>query len=134
MSDKIPGTLNRVTMSTQLEGDSSQFVPDRPLIPLASGKHNVVTSLVPTPTGLMHAPVLDIDIPHTLVPSSTPGKGHLYLDVLMTWEDYVDLLRILAKVGVIEPGYYRASERKGFSAARLPWVKKYIEGGEADVA
>lgn len=71
-----------------------------------------------------HAPVLDIDVPHALVPSSTPGHSHLYLDVPMKWRQYKKLLRAMAKAGVIEKGYMKASISRGHSAARVPWLKK----------
>jgi hypothetical protein len=140
MSDerKVPGALSRVTKSIDLGNESSSefkvpntasegtYLPK----PLPSGEHNVVTSSL----GIAdrHAPVLDLDIPHELVPSATPGHSHLYLDVAMTWEQYKKLLRVLADVGIIEHGYYRASVAKGFSAARLPWFPKVEE--KADVA
>ena len=71
-----------------------------------------------------HTPVLDIDVPAALVPSSTPGKHHLYLDVPMTWETYVKLLDVMAEAGILEPGYVGASKARGFTAVRLPWIRK----------
>lgn len=78
----------------------------------------------------MHRPALDIDIPARLVPSSTPGHSHLYLDVDLTWEKYRRLLEVLDEVGVIEKGYtYVAMEREA-TFVRLPWIKKKpIAGG-----
>ncbi|MFC3504435.1 hypothetical protein ACFOOK_26185 [Micromonospora krabiensis] len=72
----------------------------------------------------IHKPVLDIDLPVRLVASSTPGHFHLFIDKAMTWDKYKKLLDVLADVGIVEPGYVRASKQRGFSAARLPWVKK----------
>jgi hypothetical protein len=46
-----------------------------------------------------HAPVLDIDVPAYLVPSSTPGHSHLYI-------------------------YVKASIRRRHTAVRVPWLKK----------
>lgn len=71
-----------------------------------------------------HRPVLDIDFPAKLVPSSTPGRFHLYLDKPMTWAVYAKLLSALADAGVIERGYADACEARGASFVRLPWVKK----------
>lgn len=71
-----------------------------------------------------HAPVLDIDVPARMVPSSTPGKHHLYIDVEMSWEQYERLLHVLADVGIIERGYLGASKERKFTAVRLPWIKK----------
>jgi hypothetical protein len=74
--------------------------------------------------GQLHTPVLDIDIPAAFIPSSTPGKNHLYLNAPMTWEQYVKLLDVLAEVGILEPGYVSASKARGFTAVRLPWIQK----------
>ena len=68
--------------------------------------------------------VIDIDLPVQVTPSSTEGHFHLVIDKTMSWEDYKLLLYALARVGIIEKGYAEASIAKGFSAIRLPWVKK----------
>lgn len=74
----------------------------------------------------MHRPILDIDMPVTVIPSSTPGHGHLYIDKKLTWEDYSKLLNVLAEVGIIEEGYAAASIARQHTAVRLPWVKKKL--------
>ena len=84
---------------------------------------NIVTSELKDGSGL-HSVVLDIDMDAELVPSSTPGHFHLYIDKAMTWEQYQMLLSTLSAVGIIEPGYEGASNARGFTAVRLPWVKK----------
>lgn len=71
-----------------------------------------------------HRPVLDIDIPAALIPSSTPGHSHLYIDKALTWEQYESLLWALVDCGIIESGYASASAARGYTSARLPWVKK----------
>lgn len=83
-----------------------------------------------TDRGQLHTPVLDIDIPATLIPSSTPGKNHLYLNTPMTWEDYCKLLDVMAEVGILEPGYVSASKKRGFTAVRLPWIQKPVPVGD----
>lgn len=94
-----------------------QFVPesDANLITSATGK------------GDWHLPVLDLDIPHTYVPSSTEGHGHLYLDTPVKWSDYEKLLRTLARLGILEHGYVEASIAKGATMVRKPGVKKAID-------
>lgn len=73
----------------------------------------------------LHAPALDIDgINCELVPSSTKGNFHLYIDKPMTWELYKELLEVLAKVGIIEEGYYKASVNDGKTLLRIR-DKKY---------
>lgn len=76
-----------------------------------------------TPEGV-HAPVLDLDFPASLVPSTTPGHFHLYLDVAMPWEEYVTLLRALSAAGIIEDGYCEASIRRGLTMVRKPGTRK----------
>jgi hypothetical protein len=78
---------------------------------------------LPKETG-KHKPVLDIDFPAELIASSTPGHFHLYLDKELDWPTYKALLRALADAGIIERGYYYASVERGYTAARLPWVRK----------
>ena len=81
-----------------------------------------------TPAEYLHRPVLDIDIPARLIPSSTPGHHHLYLDVDMPWDKYEALLKALADAGVIEQGYLLAALDRGATFVRLPWVGKKEEG------
>ena len=35
-----------------------------------------------------HKPVLDLDMDVLVVPSTTPGHHHLYIDQAMSWKDY----------------------------------------------
>ena len=63
-------------------------------------------------------------VDHELVPSSTEGHCHLYLDADLPEQPYLRLLAALARIGIIEPGYAKASIARGHSAARLPWVRK----------
>lgn len=71
-----------------------------------------------------HAVLLDLDVPAWLIPSSTEGHAHLYVDVRCSWRDYKRFLKASAKAGLIEQGYADASIRRGHSALRLPWVRK----------
>ena len=72
----------------------------------------------------VHYPVIDLDVPVYLIPSSTSGHGHLYINVGMTFEAYKNILVALADAGVVEQGYVDASIRRGRSDVRLPWVVK----------
>jgi len=90
-------------------------------IPCPPAYADVVTSTLPDGR---HAPVLDLDLPHRLVPSTTEGHSHLYLDVAMSWRRYKRLLKALAKAGVLEPGFVEASLYRRHTAARMPWVRK----------
>lgn len=72
----------------------------------------------------VHKPVLDIDFDAKLIPSTTEGHFHLYLDKEIPWNKYVKLLSVLAEVGIIEEGFAKASINRGYSAVRLPWIEK----------
>lgn len=76
---------------------------------------------------LWHAPVLDIDVPAQLIPSSTAGHGHLYIDVAMPWPMYEKLLRVLAECGVIEQGYADVSIMRGATYVRTPENRKPVD-------
>jgi hypothetical protein len=71
-----------------------------------------------------HAPALDLDFPCRLVPSSTPGHFHLYIDKPMSWRKYKKLMKALVKAGLLEKGYYRASVAREGSDLRMPGVSK----------
>lgn len=83
---------------------------------------DVVTSA--TKDGRAHRPFLDIDFRAELIPSTTPGHFHLYLDKEMSWPKYRRLLNVLAEVGILERGYVNASIDREYTSVRLPWVKK----------
>ena len=89
---------------------------------------NVVSSEFKPETFLAkrHVVAIDLDVPAYLIPSSTVGHSHLYIDVPngIAWEDYSALLDALAKCGVIENGYREVSQKRGHTDLRLPWVSK----------
>lgn len=73
-----------------------------------------------------HRPILDIDFPVVVLPSSTEGHHHLYLDKTLTWGQYRKLLEVLSEVGIIEANYAKASIARHHTAVRLPWIKKEV--------
>lgn len=119
--------LYRVTRWGRNSGDNPQEAAYEEADGLDTA--NVVSSqlrLGGSPTGGFnyHRPVLDIDIPAALIDSSTPGQHHLYLDVCIPWDTYVKLLDVMAECGILQPGYVAASKERGFTAVRLPWIRK----------
>lgn len=106
------------TMHADYDADEERFFTDD------INEAHVITSRTKKSTNL-HKVVLDIDMPVKVVPSSTPGHGHLFIDKDLTWEQYDRLLNLLAEIGILEDGYVRAAERRGFTAVRLPWIKKH---------
>jgi hypothetical protein len=100
-----------------------------PLAPMVEGANIVTSRLIdggPSSGPVRHAVVLDIDHPTWLVKSTTPGHFHLYIDVPggVPHNIYMNLLNMLLAAGVIEPGYAKASQKRGFTSVRLPWIKK----------
>lgn len=80
----------------------------------------------------LHTVMLDLDVPARLVPSTTPGHSHLYIDVPMPWRKYKALLFALTEAGIIEPGYYGVSVRKRATMLRLPWIKKEVVNADSE--
>jgi hypothetical protein len=123
---------------TNWDSDSSHFGESEEVRePATTLDANVVSSLIEETEhdvvgddpwfgslGRQHALLLDLDVPAHLVPSSTPGNHHLYVDVRIPEEKYFELLNLLAECGVIQVGYAVSSIAKGGSCLRLPWVKK----------
>ena len=88
---------------------------------------NVVSSLQSgTEPGsrAQHYPVLDLDLPAVLVPSSTPGHSHLYIDLPIPDDTYWRLCDALVDAGVLQEGYVSACKSRGYTSVRLPWVRK----------
>lgn len=73
-----------------------------------------------------HVVALDIDYPAHLIPSATQGHFHLYLEVPggVVHDDYMELLEVLGRMNIIEPGYSEVSRHRGHTDLRLPWVAK----------
>lgn len=71
-----------------------------------------------------HTLMLDIDYHCAVIPSSTEGHHHLYLDKLLEWSAVQEILEVLAKHGVIEHEYADMSIRDKATFLRVPWRKK----------
>ncbi len=71
-----------------------------------------------------HMPVIDFDFPARLVPSSTQGNHHLYIDVEMEWDKYAALLVALRDSGLVQKGFVNSSIERKMSMCRPEWVKK----------
>lgn len=118
-------TIKRFNIKAEIDGDTEYDEDGNQKYEIVSEEEaNLVISRTKNLAGNKHAPVLDIDVPHKLVPSTTEGHSHLYVDVECDWEDYVAFLKAAVKIGLIEQGYADASINRGFSAVRKPGVKK----------
>lgn len=102
--------------------------------PVAVGRPYTLVSSEVGCDGL-HVPVLDIDFEAALVPSTTEGHYHLYLEGLcLSWPEYRRLLKALARAGVITEGYLRHSLRRKQTCVRRPGLKKLPEELERESA
>lgn len=93
--------------------DSKEDKHER-ITPVAEGDANLISSRIAgqghdSDEMALHAPVLDIDFPAALIPSSTPGHFHLYLEKPIPWPAYENLLNALADANIIERGFANAS-------------------------
>lgn len=121
MTKGLPGTLDRVLYKdVQWRDEYGQSEIERKTATINDAE--VVSSEIRNTN--LHAPVLDIDVPHQLVPSSTSGHSHLYIDVPMSWWRYKRLLKAMARAGILEKGYVKASIARRHTSVRVPWVRK----------
>lgn len=114
--------MKRTLWHTDFKGSDSSDITT--LEPATEETHNLIGSLIEGETD-MHSPCIDIDFEARLVPSTTPGHYHLYLDGLaLHWSAYMDLLSALVDAGVIDEGYFNASEARGMTTVRPSHVRK----------
>jgi hypothetical protein len=74
--------------------------------------------------GEIIAPSFRLIVSAELVPSSTPGHFHLYLDAELAWEDYRRLLEAMTLAGLVERGYYDISCVQQMTLLRKPGIRK----------
>ena len=72
----------------------------------------------------IHLPLIDLDIEHFYVGSSTEGHGHLYINKQLTHEQYGKLLYALREAELIGEGIIKQYERDGGTTLRIPGVTK----------
>ena len=65
-----------------------------------------------------HLPVIDMDMPAHLEPSTTPGHFHLYVNKVVPWDKYVNLLNAMRDAGLVSESTLRCP----LSAGRLSFA------------
>ncbi len=121
----IPSQIPRTLHVANLDRLGGDYNPDADrAVTTDLDEANVISSIGTDVIFGYHYPVLDLDIPAHLVPSSTPGNSHLYIDVALTADQMWTLCDALAEVGILQPGYVSACKARGYTSVRLPWVKK----------
>lgn len=78
---------------------------------------NLITSRLPNGK---HLPIIDLDLDHFYIPSRTYGHAHLYLNVEVEHDAYVNLMQALAECKVVGEGNLNQLLVAGHSSARLP--------------
>lgn len=114
----------RMFKVTKWDEDSSVTYSKEEREPATSISEANVSTSIREDAADHHALLLDLDVPAWLVPSSTEGHSHLYVDVKIPTPTYYALLDALADAGVIQRGYANSSKHRGGTALRLPWIKK----------
>jgi hypothetical protein len=81
----------------------------------------------------LHQPQLDLDLgplwEANVRPSSTPGHYHISWEGLqLSWEDYSEVLQVLAKHNMIDAAWVNHSLRRNMTLLRAPHVKKEYAG------
>ena len=68
--------------------------------------------------------IVALETPARLVPSSTPGHNHLYLDTELPWDDHERLLKRFEEATIVQRGFYTASVERKQTMLRKPGVRK----------
>jgi hypothetical protein len=108
----------------ELNGSDASFLDEELRVPCVKEEANLVGSLCEDG---MHRPVIDIDLPCRLVPSSTPGHFHLYLELPMSEERFLALMAALGTAGVVSSFYSKAVQARRQAFVRCEWVKKPVK-------
>lgn len=85
------------------------------------GFPNLISSMT---TDGKQMPIIDMDFPHRIVESTTPGHTHIFIDVPMSKWRWFWLMCALRYAGVIELGFFVWSIRRGGNFVRIPGTTK----------
>lgn len=122
-----PAPIKRSLWTVTKWATRGEYTPTQYRAPKNEAEANVIGSQLEQNDprrAVLHAPALDVDFPCRVLPSSTWGHSHLYIDKAMTWREYKRFLKALVKVGIIEKGYYNAAMNSKQTMLRKPGVSK----------
>lgn len=118
-----PRELWRTDRPVTRDSDEPQWEePER--VKASHENATLVSSSLGLPGMRVHMPVLDLDVPAFLVPSSTPGHNHLYINHAVPEARYFDLLDVMGELGILQPNYVRHSVNRDATMVRYPGVTK----------
>jgi hypothetical protein len=66
------------------------------------------------------------DTSMALLPSKSPDHFHLYIDIVITFNEYLRLLVILENLGIVQSGFRAMTQRRGMSHLRKPSADLFI--------
>lgn len=95
---------------------------------ITAAKANLISSKT---TDGRQMPIIDLDFDFHIVPSSTPGHAHLFIDHPMSKFRWAILMLALWFTGAVEMGYAVWSLRRGGNFVRTPYTVKQ-PGPETD--
>jgi hypothetical protein len=121
--------LKRTRKPIKNDSEAPEGFTDYDMLDADHASATLVSSL--TETGL-HMPAIDIDRECMLVPSSKPGHFHLLINVRMTEKEYMKLLKVMTKVGIVQRGFWQYSAKRRQSFVRYPGVTKDNEQARID--
>ena len=102
------------TYSDGYGGSTVRAVPDEDDAELVSSEG----------TDGLHYPVIDLDFECELVPSSTPGHYHLYINEGISWERYIRLLEGFLEAGLIQKGWFDEARKDKRTYVRRKGIYK----------
>lgn len=92
------------------------------------GTANIISSVLCEIDGeTYHRPMIDLDLKHFYSPSSTNGHAHLYLDTVLTHDQYKELIHVLYKCGIVSDGIKKQIDHDGATTLRLPGLSKHMD-------
>lgn len=71
-----------------------------------------------------HVLMLDLDVQHAYLMSSTSGHGHLIIDAELETDQLKEIVDVLAKYGILQKGIKKQLDDRGFLTLRMPGMKK----------
>lgn len=81
---------------------------------------NLISSEHRAPGSKFHYLMLDLDIPHQYIPSSTEGHGHLIIEKVMHEDTMWKILDMLVKAGILQEAFVTLAKRRGAVFLRHP--------------
>ena len=126
--------LRRTTEVIRNDSEAPEGFVDYPMLDADHSTATLVSSRLDSPVDYfeMHMPAIDIDRECMLVPSSKEGHFHLFINVKMELDEYVELLEVMSRVGIVQRGFYQYAKQRGQSFVRYPGITKSNEQERID--